>query len=312
MNRFFRQISVWIILLIVVLYLLSTFSQKGEPEKGLWSKHFEEQLRLGNIESVKIRKLPEGQYKFQAEFKEPVMGQNRMEFETDLYKEEWRELLTEQGISSDAKPENTLLTGLLINIFPIILIIGVFWFFMFRHMQGGSNNAMLFGGGRARHVGSDDKMLSSEDPAHLENSLMTFDEFEIGEEFPIPSRTVTEAHFSAFQSLSGDNHPIHYDAEYCKRIGHEGMLAHGFQVLAFSAAGAGHFPHVLGESLIGFIEQSCRFLKPVYPGDTLYPLLKVSDLKRQNTTGVITLHSTIHNQKRELVLEGEHKYLVKL
>ena len=80
-----------LLLLIVGLFLLFTFAQKGEPEKGLWSKHFEEQLRLGNIESVKIRKLPEEQYRFQAEFKEPYMGQNRMEFETDLYKEEWRE-----------------------------------------------------------------------------------------------------------------------------------------------------------------------------------------------------------------------------
>ncbi len=148
--------------------------------------------------------------------------------------------------------------------------------------------------------------------SHVYPARKSFDEFEIGETFPIPSRTVTEAHFSAFQALSGDNHPIHYDAEYCKRLGHEGMLAHGFQVLAFTAAGAGSFPHLLGENLIGFIEQSCRFLKPVYPGDTLYPVLKVSDLKRQNTTGVITLRSTVHNQKRELVLEGEQKYLVKL
>lgn len=139
-----------------------------------------------------------------------------------------------------------------------------------------------------------------------------FADFTVGDEFPIPSRTVTEAHFAAFQALSGDNHPIHYDVEYCKGLGHPGMLAHGFQILAFTAAGAGQFPHVLGDTLIGFIEQSCRFLKPVYPGDTLYPSLRVSGLTRQNTTGVITLRSTVHNQKEELVLEGEHRYLVRL
>lgn len=139
-----------------------------------------------------------------------------------------------------------------------------------------------------------------------------FDDFTVGDEFSIPSRTMTEAHFAAFQALSGDNHPIHYDVEYCKAQGHPGMLAHGFQVLAFTAAGAGQLPHVLGESLIGFIEQSCRFLKPVYPGDTLYPLLTIAELQRKNTTGVITVRSTIHNQRDELVLEGEHKYLVKL
>ena len=39
------------------------------------------------------------------------------------------------------------------------------------------------------------------------------------------------------------------------------MLAHGFQVLAFSAGGAGSFPHMIGDRLIGFIEQSSKFLK---------------------------------------------------
>jgi acyl dehydratase len=142
--------------------------------------------------------------------------------------------------------------------------------------------------------------------------VKSFEEFRVGEEFPIPSRTVTEAHFALFQALSGDNHPIHYDREYCKRQGHRDLLAHGFQVLAFTAAGAGQFPHVLGESLIGFIEQSSRFLNGVFPGDTLHPKLTIADLKRQRTTGVITLRSTIHNQHGELVLEGEHKYLVRL
>ena len=43
------------------------------------------------------------------------------------------------------------------------------------------------------------------------------------------------------------------------------------------AAGAGIFPHIIGDSLIGFLEQSSRFLKPVYCGDTLYPMLEVSE-----------------------------------
>jgi acyl dehydratase len=78
------------------------------------------------------------------------------------------------------------------------------------------------------------------------------------------------------------------------------------------AAGAGLFPHVLGESLIGFIEQSSRFLKGVFPGDTLYPKLTITALTPQRTTGVIAMRSTIHNQHGDLVLDGEHKYLVRL
>lgn len=139
-----------------------------------------------------------------------------------------------------------------------------------------------------------------------------FDEFKVGDVYKLPSRTVTEAHFSLFQALSGDNHPIHYDREYCQRLGHRDLVAHGLQVLAFTAAGAGLLPHEMGERLIGFIEQSSRFLKAVYPGDTLYPSLEITAITPQNTTGVIILRSTVHNQDGELVLEGEHKYLVRL
>ncbi len=138
-----------------------------------------------------------------------------------------------------------------------------------------------------------------------------FEDLEIGEKFYIPSRTLTEANFAAFQMASGDNHPIHYDVEYCRARGHSNLLAHGFQVLIQTAAGAGIFPHVIGDSLIGFIEQSSRFLKHVYAGDTVYPMLTISNLKSQRTTGVVTLKSTVHNQHGDLVLEGEHKYLLK-
>jgi acyl dehydratase len=139
----------------------------------------------------------------------------------------------------------------------------------------------------------------------------TFAELKVGEVFRSPSRTVTDAHFSAFQALSGDNHPIHYDVEYCKARGLRGMLAHGFQVLCFSAAGAGTFPHIIGDSLIGFIEQSSKFLKGVYLGDTLYPSLAITALIPQRTTGIVVMAATIHNQNSELVLTGEHKYLLR-
>jgi acyl dehydratase len=142
--------------------------------------------------------------------------------------------------------------------------------------------------------------------------LRGFDELRIGEVFKNPSRTLTDANFAAFQAVSLDNHPIHYDSEYCKRQGHPGPLAHGLQVLSFTAAGAGLFPHVIGEKLVGFIEVSAKFLKPVYPGDTLYPALTISELVRQRTTGIVAMRATVHNQKSELVLDGMHRYLMKL
>ena len=138
-----------------------------------------------------------------------------------------------------------------------------------------------------------------------------FEDLAVGERFYIPSRTMTEAHFSAFQTISADNHPIHYDVEYCREHGHKGPLAHGFQILAFTAAGASTFAHQIGDALIAFVEQSSKFLKPVYAGDTLYPMLEITALTAQRSTGVVALGVTVHNQNGELVLTGEQKILLR-
>lgn len=138
-----------------------------------------------------------------------------------------------------------------------------------------------------------------------------FEDFVLGERFLLPSRTMTEAIFLAFQAASGDNHPVHYDVEYCRARGMPHMLAHGYQVVIQTAAGAGMFPHMVEESLKGFLEQSSRFLHPVFVGDTLYAALDVDEVTPQRTTGVLGLRSTVHNQKGVLVMEGRQRYLLR-
>jgi len=65
-----------------------------------------------------------------------------------------------------------------------------------------------------------------------------FEDFTVGERFVIPSRTMTPAVFAAFQTASGDTHPVHYDVEYCRARGMPNLLAHGFQTLIHTAPGA--------------------------------------------------------------------------
>jgi acyl dehydratase len=122
---------------------------------------------------------------------------------------------------------------------------------------------------------------------------------------------MTEGVFSAFQAASGDAHPVHYDREYCQVRGWPDLLAHGLQTLIQTAPGAGMFPYYTEESLVGFIEQSSRFLKPVFAGDTVYPALEIDELTPNRTTGVVGLKTTVHNQRRELVLEGRQRFLIK-
>jgi acyl dehydratase len=138
-----------------------------------------------------------------------------------------------------------------------------------------------------------------------------FEDFSLGERFVIPGRTMTTAVFAAFQTASGDTHPVHYDVEYCRARGMPDLLAHGFQTLIHTAPGAGLFPFMVEESLVGFLEQSSRFIKPVYANDTIYPALEVTELTPGRSTGVVVLRSTVFNQRRELVLEGLQKFLIR-
>ncbi|MCE0445793.1 hypothetical protein LT493_15255 [Streptomyces tricolor] len=99
----------------------------------------------------------------------------------------------------------------------------------------------------------------------------TFEDLRVGEVFRAPSRTLTDAHAAAFQTVSADNHPVHYDAEWARRHGHPAPVVHGLQVLAFTAPGATLFPHFIGDVFISFLELSCAFLAEVHSGGHAVP-----------------------------------------
>ncbi len=139
----------------------------------------------------------------------------------------------------------------------------------------------------------------------------TFEDLEVGDIFRAPSRTLTDAHATAFQAVSADNHPIHYDVEYATRHGHAAPVVHGLQVLAFTAPGATLFPQYIGAIFIAFTGVSCTVLGEVHAGDTLYPQLEIIDLAPHGDAGQVTTRATIHNQHGQLVLDGEHTYLLK-
>ena len=52
-------------------------------------------------------------------------------------------------------------------------------------------------------------------------------------------------------------------------------------------------------------------LAEAHAGDTLYPQLEITDLAPRGDAGQVTTRATIHNQHGQLVLDGEHTYLLK-
>ena len=138
-----------------------------------------------------------------------------------------------------------------------------------------------------------------------------FEDFHLGEKFHIPAKTVTDTYFLCFASMTGDKHPIHYDDDYAKTTRFGKRVTHGLLVTAMTALGASTLSPLLEGSLVAFVEQSSRFLKPVLIGDTIIPELEVTALVPKTEVGLLRLTTRVKNQRGEVVLEGMHAYLVK-
>jgi acyl dehydratase len=67
----------------------------------------------------------------------------------------------------------------------------------------------------------------------------------------------------------------------------------------------------IGDVFIAFTSVSCTFLAEVHAGDTLYPQLQITGLAPRGDAGQVTTRATIRNQHGQLVLDGEHTYLLK-
>ena len=120
---------------------------------------------------------------------------------------------------------------------------------------------------------------------------------EIGMEAHI-SKTITEADIILYSGISLDINPIHINSEYSKKSIFKKRVAHGM-------LSAGLISAVLGTKLPGegsiYLEQSLKFLKPVYIGDTITAIAEVKKINDKK----VTLYTYCLNQSSEKVIEGE-------
>lgn len=112
------------------------------------------------------------------------------------------------------------------------------------------------------------------------------------------TQTITEADVVLFARLSGDDNPVHLDADYAAQTRFKERIVHGM----FSAA---LISTVLGTRLPGpgaiYIDQTIKFKAPVYIGDTV--TAKVTVLEIDQDRRRVTLETTC-SVKGKIVAEG--------
>jgi len=128
--------------------------------------------------------------------------------------------------------------------------------------------------------------------------------FEIGQTASF-TRTITEADIVQYAGLSGDFNPIHVDSEYARGTRFGQRIAHGMLTASLLS-------NLLGMRLPGpgsvYMEQTLRFARPVFIGDTITATVEVTGYDAAK--GNLTLRTECRNQKGEIVLEGEAKMRV--
>lgn len=132
-----------------------------------------------------------------------------------------------------------------------------------------------------------------------------FDELNVGDALVTARRTVTEADIVNFAGVSGDYFYAHMDDIAARDSIFEKRVAHGYFVLS---AAAGLFVDAApGPVLANYGLESLRFVKPVYPGDTIQATLTVKQKtakerkEGQVPQGVVAWDVDVRNQNDESV-----------
>ncbi len=118
-----------------------------------------------------------------------------------------------------------------------------------------------------------------------------FDELAVGDALRTARRTVTEADIVNFAGVSGDFFYAHMDDIAAHDSMFERRVAHGYFVL--SAAAGLFVDPAPGPVLANYGLETLRFVKPVYPGDTIQATLTVKQKTAKEKKDDQPLHGVV-------------------
>ncbi len=104
-----------------------------------------------------------------------------------------------------------------------------------------------------------------------------------------------------FARISGDNQPLHLDEAYAATTHFKKRIAHGMLSAGLISAALG--TKLAPQATVVYLSQSLRFMRPVYPGDTIEAKLEVTSIDPEKR--FVTCATDCVNQDGKTVLTGE-------
>ena len=163
MNDIVKNVLLWVVIAIVLMSVFNNFGPRQTTTASLDYSQFIYDVKQGRVKSVVI----EGRN---------IHGLRDDNEPFTTYTPDDPGLIADllnSGVTIDAKPpeQQGLLTQIFISWFPMLLLIGV-WIFFMRQMQGGAGGkgAMSFGKSKARMLGEDSIKINFDDVAGIEEA----------------------------------------------------------------------------------------------------------------------------------------------
>jgi 3-hydroxybutyryl-CoA dehydratase len=125
-----------------------------------------------------------------------------------------------------------------------------------------------------------------------------FEAFVVGDRAEF-SKTITDADILLFAGVSGDQYPLHVDAEYARDTRFGQRAAHGMLTASLISTVNGLLLQRPGGI---FVEQTLHFRRPVFIGDTLTASAEVVEVLTERRR--LRARTTIANQRGDVVVEG--------
>ncbi len=154
MNNFMRNLGIWLVIGMVMLLLFNVLGNRQSEERQLSFSDFITQVESGSVLEVALRERQ-------------VIGvsDTNGHFQTQVpnYPALF-ELLERHQVRVRVEPpdQGNLFFAILNSWLPMLLIIGI-WLFFMRQVQGGGNRAMSFGKVRARMLEKDENAITFAD-----------------------------------------------------------------------------------------------------------------------------------------------------
>ena len=171
LSQFYQRLALWLVFGLILVFMWSYFSKTGQPAEEMLYSDFLDYVAQGQVTSVRIQgEKVTGKYASA----DGAVGRFKTYIPDD---DNLIRLLREHQVRIQVEPpeKNSYIMQFLLSWAPVMLLIGL-WIFFMRQMQSGGSKALSFGKSRARLLTDQKQKATFADVAGVDEAKVELEE----------------------------------------------------------------------------------------------------------------------------------------